>query len=254
MKEAGCDQGTQPYRHPGRRLRKDARFLPKNTGRHDHPRQPLAGWQSRFVYIQLGDGVIELLSSKPSETNLGLQHVAFLVNVDLNQAYEALLAQGLVFTVQPRLAGSGNGYLAFFREPGGAVFELIQREENIRIPDLKNDVLLAFASSTIEVPPDAFEPCAAFYRGPMGFSAGPVNETVRGRVQHFRHGRDTIELAEGTANPPLTRLTFQIASCSAMRDRLLEQGLSCDMSQHLPKDPRRGRAGRRPAPFRGSAV
>jgi len=187
--------------------------------------------KSRFVYIQLGDGVIELLSSKPGETNLGLQHVAFLVNVDLNQAYETLLAQGLVFTVQPRLAGSGNGYLAFFREPGGAVFELIQREENIRIPDLKNDVLLAFASSTIEVSPDAFEPCAAFYRGPMGFSAGPVNETVRGRVQHFRHGRDTIELAEGTANPPLTRLTFQVASCSAMRDRLLEQGLSCDMSQ-----------------------
>jgi catechol 2,3-dioxygenase-like lactoylglutathione lyase family enzyme len=185
--------------------------------------------KSSFVYIQLGDGVIELLSSKPGETNLGLQHVAFLVNEDLNRVYEALLAQGLVFTVQPRLAGSGNGYLAFFREPGGAVFELIQREENIRIPGLKNDVLLAFASSTIQVPPESFDRCAAFYRDTMEFSSGPVLETAQGRVQHFRHGRDAIELALGAADQPLNRLTFQVASCSALRDRLLERGLSCTL-------------------------
>ena len=146
--------------------------------------------------------------------------------------YEALLAQWLVFTVQPRLAGSGNGYLAFFREPGGAVFELIQREENIRIPGLKNDVLLAFASSTIQVPPESFDRCAAFYRDTMEFSSGPVLETAQGRVQHFRHGRDAIELALGAADQPLNRLTFQVASCSALRDRLMAQGTACELSQN----------------------
>ncbi|MDW7658475.1 MAG: VOC family protein [Bacillota bacterium] len=194
-----------------------------------------ADGKSRFIYVQLCDGVIELLGSKPGETNFGLQHVAFLVDCDLQAAYQTILAQGLVFTVPPRPAASGNGVLAFFHEPGGATFELIQREEDIRIPGLRNKYLLDFAFSTISVTGNAFDRCSDFYRNTMDFVAGNTIKTAGLKTRYFSHGPDTIELvATSDSTPlaqPLTHLTIRVADCLVMRDHLLAQGIACPMPE-----------------------
>jgi catechol 2,3-dioxygenase-like lactoylglutathione lyase family enzyme len=194
-----------------------------------------ADGKSRFIYIQLCDGVIELLGSKPGETNFGLQHVAFLVDCDLQAAYQTILAQGLEFTVPPRPAASGNGVLAFFREPGGATFELIQREENIRIPCLKSKYLQAFACSTISVTDSVFSRCSEFYQKTMEFAAGNTSEAAGCKIRYFNHGPDTIELVTTPDSTPLAQplshLAFRVADCLAMRDHLLAHGIACPMPE-----------------------
>ncbi|MGQ9631864.1 MAG: VOC family protein [bacterium] len=88
--------------------------------------------EARIVYLKSGDNQIELLAfedpegaaSRGATTNLGLSHLAFMVD-DVRGAYEELVAKGVEFTLEPR--DYPGGTYAYFRGPGGAILELIQR-------------------------------------------------------------------------------------------------------------------------------
>lgn len=127
--------------------------------------------KGRYVYVQLVDGVIEIIKGKPGADNLGLQHVAFLISddTDLQTVHKQLVDMGYHFTVEPKAASSGDGYLAFFEDTSGAIFELIQRKENIRIPGLKNPHLEEFDHISIRVTDQSYQKCEDFYLKTLGF-------------------------------------------------------------------------------------
>ena len=89
---------------------------------------------TRCIYLQISGGMVEILCrGDGSKPKLGLNHVCFSVD-DLDKTYEELTAVGCKFSVQPKVAGSGRGRVAFLSDPNGVRIERVQREENFRIP------------------------------------------------------------------------------------------------------------------------
>ena len=203
---------------------------------------------SQLVFIQLALGVIELIRVPADATSRGLAHVAYLIDgersLDANYAY--LQAKGMTFTVLPKPTSAGDGRLTFFKDYSGVVFELIQREENIRIRDLaslqtarqtemhldtpeKPDIA-AFNHVTIQISPDIALICDTFYTSDLGFTRFSSRNTPDGRKTLYVHGSDRIELHETAAaaiDQPLYQICLGIEDCAAMRNNLMNQGVAC---------------------------
>jgi catechol 2,3-dioxygenase-like lactoylglutathione lyase family enzyme len=127
-----------------------------------------ADGKSRFVYVQVGVSVLELIGAG-ADTQAGFAHVAYLTGAQgLDASYETLAAQGFTFSVPPKPAASGDGRLAFFRDLSGSTFELIQREENIRKPAFGTPAVAAFEGIALNVPPDKLSGIDAFYTQTLG--------------------------------------------------------------------------------------
>jgi len=86
----------------------------------------------KLVYLQAGDGRIELFSftesGRPSDTqgrneDLGFKHVAFSVD-DVDAVAERLKEHDVPFTVEP-VDAPGGVRLAFFHDPDGNLLELV---------------------------------------------------------------------------------------------------------------------------------
>ncbi len=189
--------------------------------------------KGRFVYVQLVDGVIELIKGQPGSDNLGLQHIAYLISddTDINAVYEKLVGMGYEFTVLPKPAASGNGYLAFFKDPSGTVFEMIQRKENIRIPGLKNEHLEEFDHISIRVADDNFEKCTDFYLNTMEFQVRRILEKSDSIMSYYKWGPDTLETLYSAGKPrtekPLCHIAFRVKDCFEMKKYLESQGVTC---------------------------
>lgn len=116
--------------------------------------------KSRFVYIQLGKGIIELITTGNPAAQ-GFAHIAFLMEGKvLDAAYETLSSQGVEFTVLPKTAGSGDGRLAFLKAPGGIICELIEREPRPRA-EQKDGLILSYLYTRLNTG-NQLEACKAF--------------------------------------------------------------------------------------------
>jgi catechol 2,3-dioxygenase-like lactoylglutathione lyase family enzyme len=188
---------------------------------------------SRFVYVQLALGVIELIRVAPNAANQGFVHVAYLIDSEksLEEVYADLAGKGYEFTAAPRAAGSGDGRLAFFQDASGVIFELIQRKENIRIRDLVNPCIAAFRHIAINAAPAAAQKCDAFYTSEMGFVKVSGRVTQEGRKSLYALADDSIELTETTdeakLSRPLHHICFSVDSCGNMRAYLQENCVDC---------------------------
>lgn len=91
--------------------------------------------KSRYVYVQIAQSVIELITCF-EENKQGYAHIAFLLNgKTLDALFERLVdGCGCKPCLRPKMAGSGDGRLAFFEDLGGILMEIIERTENIRKP------------------------------------------------------------------------------------------------------------------------
>ena len=89
------------------------------------------------VHIQLGTGLVELLyhEDPDPDATYGLNHVGFMTD-DLDADYARLIALGYAELSAPKVAGSGQGRLAFLADPNGTRIELLQRSEEFRIPPI----------------------------------------------------------------------------------------------------------------------
>ena len=189
--------------------------------------------KGHFVYVQIVDGVIELILGKPGADNLGLQHVAFLTadGTDLDLFAGQLKEAGYRFTVEPKLSSSGDGRLCFFEDTSGAIFELIQRNEKIRIPDLKNPHILEFDHISIRLHDSNHKQCADFYLNTMGFTVRRIMEKPGQVMSYYSWGKDTLETLyrEGMARDlkPLGHIAFRVESCAAMKTYLESFGIQC---------------------------
>jgi len=183
-----------------------------------------------FVYVQLADGVIEFIQGKPGADNLGLQHIAFLTSNDINEAAEAARARGYTFTVEPKEAASKDGYLCFFKDSGGTVYEFIQREENIRIPNLKNDRILEFDHISIRVDDESRADTEYLVKNVFQMPIRQVYERAGAHMIYYKFGPDTIELLYGADKPrpanPIIHIALRVADSKEIYRYLTENGFS----------------------------
>src|SRR3954467_6994039 len=89
------------------------------------------------VHLQLATGLLELLHHEEpdAQATYGLNHIGFMTD-DLDRDYARLIALGYCELSAPRVAGSGQGRLAFLSDPNGVRVELLQRSEEFRLPPI----------------------------------------------------------------------------------------------------------------------
>jgi len=171
---------------------------------------------SLFLYIQLALGVIELIRVPKNADNKGFVHVAYLIDgtKSLDEDYAYLSEKGYEFTLLPKSTAAGDGRLAFFKDHSGVLFELIQRDENVRIRDLVNPRIDAFHSIAINVSPETARECDAFYTTEMGFARSGAQ---KGQKTLYSIDGDSIELTETDSAEalakPLSHISLSVTDC-----------------------------------------
>ena len=185
-----------------------------------------------FVYVQIAEGVIELIQGKPGADNLGLQHIAFLTahDKDINQAADAVRDRGYTFTVEPKESSSKDGYLCFFKDNGGTVYEFIQREEDIRLPNLKNERVLEFDHISIRVDDESRADTEDLVTNVFKMPVRRIYERPGARMAYYKFGIDTIELLYGADKPrpanPIIHIALRVPDTKEIYHYLTENGIS----------------------------
>lgn len=145
---------------------KSIKFYTENLGAKVVSEALIPVTNTRCIYLQISNGLIELLCRGDGSTpKYGFDHVAFLVD-NLDQTYEELVAAGYKFSVAPKIAGSGRGRLAFLSDPNGVRIELIQRDESFRIPKITEGKVRSF--DHISLVANELEAAKEFYTKHMG--------------------------------------------------------------------------------------
>lgn len=122
----------------------------------------------RVLYLQLGDGMIELVCrpDAPADWRYGIDHLAFMSD-DLDADHERLLEAGCLESEAPKKAGTGVGRLAFVTRDGGRV-ELLQRDVDFRRPFDGSGIVKGFDHYAWTVPD--LEASATFFRDVVGMA------------------------------------------------------------------------------------
>ncbi|MGW6276222.1 VOC family protein [Kribbella sp. NPDC055071] len=147
----------------------------------------MAGSRVNRVHIQLGNGLVELLHHEvpDPDAGYGLNHVGFMTD-DLDGDYARLISLGYGELSPPKVAGSGQGRLAFLADPNGVRIELLQRSEEFRVPPIASAHALSFVALDA---PD-LDAAVEFYGTHLGMERVPSDDAVR-----FRLGNDAILLS-----------------------------------------------------------
>jgi len=191
--------------------------------------------KGHFVYVQLAEGVIELIQGKAGSPNLGLQHIAFLTSKshDINSAADAAREKGYEFTVEPKMATSGDGYLCFFKDKGGATYEFIQRDEDIRIPGLKNDKILEFDHISIRADETSYTDTQELLQGLLGMKVRRLFEKPNTAMEYYQIGPDTIEILYGKNKPkpdqPIIHIALRVPCAKEMYELLTTNGITASV-------------------------
>jgi len=186
----------------------------------------------RTVYVQLALGVVELIKAKfPPDTRMGFSYIAFLTafDIDINTAADTVRSAGYVITAEPRPTMSGDGFLCFFKDAAGCSYELLQREKDTRISDLKNDFITKFDHISIRVDNESAANTGHLIGGVLGLPVGRCMEIGDNLQQSYCIGPDSIGLINSKNVPrpanPLSRLVFYIPDCFKLHQYLTENGI-----------------------------
>jgi catechol 2,3-dioxygenase-like lactoylglutathione lyase family enzyme len=154
------------------------------------------------VHIQLATGLVELLHPEEPDPQVtyGLDHVGFMTD-DLDTDYARLIAAGYAEISAPRVAGSGQGRLAFLSDPNGVRVELLQRSEEFRVPPLTSGPVNALSFVALAAPD--VDAAVEFYGTHLGMQR--VDSTD---APTFRLGKDAVKLLPfpAPANTPINHL------------------------------------------------
>jgi catechol 2,3-dioxygenase-like lactoylglutathione lyase family enzyme len=137
------------------------------------------------VHVQLATGLVELLHHEEPDpqATYGLNHVGFMTD-DLDGDYARLIALGCGEISSPRVAGSGQGRLAFLSDPNGVRVELLQRSEEFRVPPITSGSLRGLSYVALAAPD--LDAAAEFYGTHLGME--------RVADDTFRLGADAVKL------------------------------------------------------------
>lgn len=195
--------------HVGMRIRDleaSLRFYVDQLGAEVVDELFMANGQTDRVHIQLAGGLIELLHPHQpgADVTWGVDHIGFMTD-DLDGDHARLVERGFAFSVPPKVAGSGQGRLAFLSDPNGVRVELLQREEEFRVAPIEGHVQ-ALAHISLAAP--NLEEAVTFYRDDLGMQ--PVD--TDGTLTYLRHQNDTIELVSSPSNRPIRGLALRVDS------------------------------------------
>jgi len=182
-----------------------------------------------IVYVQLALGVVELIGGQfPPDTQMGLDHIAFLISedLDIHAALAAVQKAGYESVMEPRPATSGEGYIAFFRDKAGCRYELMQRNDEARIADLKNERIKKFDHISIRVDNESEENTRHLITNVLGLPAGRTLEIGSNSWKSYCLGSDSIGLFNSKSEPrpekPLALLVFDVFDCTELHRFLSE--------------------------------
>lgn len=187
--------------------------------------------KSRFVYLQIVDGIIELIQSG-DPASAGLAHIAFILddNVSIDDAYDKLSGMGYEFTVLPKVAASGDGKLAFFKDSSNCVFEILERKTPVR-ESFKNPHILEFDHLSVQIFDACANQCDQFYLGIMGFKVRKIMQKDNFKMCYYSHGKDTLEtlhsIGGDVPSKALQHLAFRVADVSKIKGYLVSKGIEC---------------------------
>jgi len=167
------------------------------------------GPRTHRVHIQLATGLVELLHNENAdpEATYGLNHVGFMTD-DLDGDYARLIGAGYGELTPPRVAGSGQGRLAFLADPNGVRVELLQRSEEFRVPPITSGTVRHLSFVALSAPD--LDAAVEFYGEHLGMTRVPTDEPD---VARFRIGADSVKLCQSAppANTPVNHLGLAVA-------------------------------------------
>ncbi|WP_433169325.1 VOC family protein [Kribbella sp. CA-247076] len=147
----------------------------------------MEGSRVHRVHLQLATGLIELLHSEDPapDATFGLNHIGFMTD-DLDADYARLTGLGYAELTPPRIAGSGQGRLAFLSDPNGVRVELLQRSEEFRVPPITSGRVRRLAY--VALPAPDLDAAVEFYGTHLGMRRDPSDPGT------FRIGDDAVKL------------------------------------------------------------
>ncbi|MGC4942002.1 VOC family protein [Kribbella sp. DT2] len=155
------------------------------------------------VHLQLGTGLIELLHNQnpAPDATYGLNHVGFMTD-DLDGDYARLIAAGYSELTPPKIAGSGQGRLAFLADPNGNRVELLQRAEEFRIPPITTGPLRRLSHIALDAPD--LTAATTFYGTHLGLQQTDP--------ETFRSSQDTLKLSPTwpATTTPVNHLALEV--------------------------------------------
>jgi catechol 2,3-dioxygenase-like lactoylglutathione lyase family enzyme len=161
----------------------------------------MAGPRVNRVHVQVATGLVELLHNEEPdpEASYGLNHVGFMTD-DLDADYARLIGLGYAELSSPRVAGSGQGRLAFLADPNGVRIELLQRSEEFRIPPIASGPVRRLSYVALAAPD--LDAAIEFYGTHLGMERVPADDPT------FRIGDDAVKLLKSfaPANTPVNHL------------------------------------------------
>ena len=151
------------------------------------------------VHIQLATGLVELLyhEDPDPDATYGLNHVGFMTD-DLDADYAKLIALGYAELSPPKVAGSGQGRLAFLSDPNGTRIELLQRSEEFRIAPITTGPVTHLAFIGLAAPD--LDAAVEFYGTHLGMPRDSAADSPG--TASFRIGPDAVHLSNSW--PPAT--------------------------------------------------
>lgn len=148
------------------------------------------------VHVQIATGLVELLHNEEPDPDAtyGLNHVGFMTD-DLDGDYARLISLGYGELSSPRVAGSGQGRLAFLSDPNGVRIELLQRSEEFRVPPIASGPVRQLSFIALDAPD--VDAAIEFYGTHLGMQRVESDDEVV-----FRLGNDAVKLSSSL--PPAT--------------------------------------------------
>jgi catechol 2,3-dioxygenase-like lactoylglutathione lyase family enzyme len=146
-----------------------------------------------IVYLQLAQGLVELISVAGSEQPYGANHFGFYSD-DLDADFASLVAAGATAVFAPRVSGSGVGRQAMVQDPDGVAIELLQRDLPLRSGVIPHPHIIAIDHFAIQS--SEHDRTLEFYRDRLDMAVArripiPSMDTT---LTYLHHGEDVVEV------------------------------------------------------------
>jgi catechol 2,3-dioxygenase-like lactoylglutathione lyase family enzyme len=192
---------TYELNHVGARVRDleaSLGFYTGAVGAEVVDRLLMSGSQVDRVHVQIATGLVELLHHRDVDPDAayGLNHIGFMTD-DLDGDYARLIGAGYAEISAPRVAGSGQGRLAFLADPNGVRVELLQRTEEFRVAPITSGPVSRLSYVALAAPD--LEAAVEFYCDHLGMERWTPDDTDD--AVYVRIGNDALKLSRNATNP-----------------------------------------------------
>lgn len=197
----------------------------KNVFDYSVPEVPV-----RLVYLQIANGMVEIVDLGDKAPKFGYEHVAFMSD-SIDEDYQRLIDAGYTSIEAPKKAASGKGEICFVADPSGVKIELIERESTLRIPTIEEGDILDF--DHISVLADDLEASEQFYTKHISMDSlsRKYVEDYDVTFSHLHKGLENLELMH-VENPEegnrILHIALRVDDVNAMTEKLKKQGVEFD--------------------------